>query len=160
MSFDADFYSESIRQLLPFLDILIGSEEFYQSMFPNGGDFGDNIRTVEGPSTVIFTFGSAGCRGIADGHCFTVPAFTRNIKVIDTVGAGDVFHGAYLAALCMGLSDGEEAARFASAVSALKCTAIGGRAGIPTRAIVNKYLSSGEIDREETVQRTAFYQRT
>lgn len=161
VSFDADFYDASINQALPLLDILIGSEEFYQNMFPNGGDFWENIRTVAqaGPSTVIFTFGSKGCRGIADGRCFTVPAFTRQIKVIDTVGAGDVFHGAYLAALCMGIAGGEEAARFASAVSALKCTAIGGRAGIPTRAMVEQYLAGGDVEEEETARRTAFYRR-
>lgn len=59
------------------------------------------------------------------------PAFT--VDVVDTTGAGDVFHGAY--ALAVGAGSGVVGAMdFASAVAALKCTRPGGRAGIPSRA--------------------------
>lgn len=62
------------------------------------------------------------------------------VNVVDTTGAGDVFHGAY--ALAMG--EGQSVAlamRFASAVAALKCTRRGGRAGIPTRVEVEDFLT-------------------
>lgn len=65
-------------------------------------------------------------------------AFT--VDVVDTTGAGDVFHGAYALALGEGMSI-PESVRFASAVAALKCTRRGGRAGIPTRDEVNAFLA-------------------
>jgi sulfofructose kinase len=51
--------------------------------------------------------------------------------VVDTTGAGDVFHGAYVLAIGAGL-DVQDAMAFASAAAALKCTRSGGRAGIPS----------------------------
>lgn len=155
---DADYYSRESAEALSMVDLFIGSEEFYRDMFPEGGVFNDHVRAIldMGPSTVIFTFGRHGCRGFADGAFFEVPAFQKNIRVVDTVGAGDVFHGGYLAALCMGLS-GAGAARYASAVSAIKCTAIGGRAGIPTRPMAEQYLSGGTFSTEEIEARTAYY---
>jgi sulfofructose kinase len=64
--------------------------------------------------------------GIERGH---VPAF--EVDAVDTTGAGDVFHGAFAVALAHGWGMRDRVI-FASAVSALKCTRIGGRAGIPT----------------------------
>lgn len=53
------------------------------------------------------------------------------VKAVDTTGAGDVFHGAFAYGVLQGWSL-EKTAEFASAVSALKCMKIGGRAGIPS----------------------------
>ncbi|MFM2112082.1 MAG: hypothetical protein RLZZ271_742 [Pseudomonadota bacterium] len=64
---------------------------------------------------------------------------TPQVKVIDTLGAGDTFHGAYALAIAEGQSL-EDAARFASAVAALKCTRFGGREGIPVRRDVEAFL--------------------
>ncbi|QAU33858.1 sugar kinase [Janthinobacterium sp. 17J80-10] len=61
------------------------------------------------------------------------------VTVVDTTGAGDVFHGAYALAMGEGQSVAQ-AMRFASAVAALKCTRQGGRAGIPSRAEVDEFL--------------------
>ena len=63
------------------------------------------------------------------------------VAVLDTLGAGDVFHGAYALALAEGRGVAE-AARFANAAAALKCTRTGGRAGIPDRAEVDALLLS------------------
>jgi sulfofructose kinase len=56
------------------------------------------------------------------------PAYA--IDVVDTTGAGDVFHGAYAFAIGGGLAVAD-AMSFASAAAALKCTRANGRAGIP-----------------------------
>ena len=53
--------------------------------------------------------------------------------LLDTTGAGDVFHGAFGWALAQGW-DLAEVVEFASAVAALKCRRLGGRTGIPTLA--------------------------
>jgi sulfofructose kinase len=60
--------------------------------------------------------------------------------VVDTTGAGDVFHGAFAVALAEG-SEGAEALRFAAATAALKCAKPGGRAGIPDRPALEKFLA-------------------
>ncbi len=51
----------------------------------------------------------------------------------DTTGAGDAFHGAFALMITEGQTTAE-AARMACAVAALKCTRLGSRAGLPTRA--------------------------
>ncbi len=83
-----------------------------------------------GPQVVIATLGDRGCKAWMNGEVRNFPAF--RVKAVDTTGAGDVFHGAFLTAWLDGM-DPEACIRFASAVSAIKCTKPGGRAGIPTR---------------------------
>ena len=82
-----------------------------------------------GPRIVVQTEGEAGSYTLTAEECFHTPACP--VEVVDTTGAGDVFHGAYLVGLLKGW-DLRKTARFASAVAALKCTRLGGRAGIPT----------------------------
>ncbi|HKM97621.1 MAG TPA: sugar kinase [Buttiauxella sp.] len=77
---------------------------------------------------VYVTCGEEGCYWLENDTLRHHPAFA--VRVVDTTGAGDVFHGAFAVALTD--SDTlEHAVRFASAVAALKCTRPGGRAGIP-----------------------------
>lgn len=68
-----------------------------------------------------------------------IPAFP--IKSVDTLGAGDVFHGALTLALAEGCAH-EDALQFASAAAALKCTRFGGRAGVPDRSEVEALLET------------------
>jgi sulfofructose kinase len=65
------------------------------------------------------------------------PAF--NVRSVDTTGCGDVFHGAYAAALAKGLL-ADERIRFAAAAAALKAERLGAQAGIPTQSAVRKFL--------------------
>jgi sulfofructose kinase len=65
----------------------------------------------------------------------------HRVDVIDTLGAGDVFHGAYALALAEG-AEVASAAAFANAAAALKCTRPSGRRGIPFRAEVDELLAS------------------
>jgi sugar/nucleoside kinase (ribokinase family) len=67
-----------------------------------------------------------------------LPAFT--VQAIDTLGAGDVFHGAFTLALTHARPM-TEALRFASAAAALKCTRFGGGAGAPGWEEVEAFLS-------------------
>jgi sulfofructose kinase len=63
------------------------------------------------------------------------------VPVVDTLGAGDVFHGAFALAVAEGRPTADAAA-FANAASALKCTRPGGRAGIPARPEVEALLAT------------------
>lgn len=66
------------------------------------------------------------------------PAFP--VEAVDTLAAGDVFHGAFAFALSQGW-EAPHAIRFASAAAAIKCTRFGGRLGAPTRAEVEALLA-------------------
>ena len=61
------------------------------------------------------------------------------VTAIDTLGAGDVFHGAYALAESWGMSI-QSAARFACVAASLKCEVFGGRIGAPDRAAVMAYI--------------------
>lgn len=85
------------------------------------------------------TLGPRGVLFMENGEVVHVPAFP--IEAVDTLGAGDVWHGAFALALAEGRSE-REAARFASAVAAIKCTRFGGRAGTPSREEVERFLAA------------------
>ena len=86
---------------------------------------------------VLVTLGERGCRGQAEGRRFHLPAF--QVEVVDTTGAGDVFHGAFIYGM---LQRWElmKTIEFASAVAAIKCTRLGGRTGIPDRQQALRFL--------------------
>lgn len=84
------------------------------------------------------TLGSDGLLVIEDGQLHHLPAF--EVKVRDTLGAGDVWHGAFALALAEGQAT-RDAARFASAAAALKVRNGSGRAGCATRSDVEEFLS-------------------
>ena len=83
------------------------------------------------------TRGSEGVLAIEDGQLTSYPAFKVNVR--DTLGAGDVWHGAFALALAEGKTPGEAMA-FASAAAALKVQNGGGRAGCATRKDVEDFL--------------------
>lgn len=168
VSVDAAYYQPYIYNYYSHFDIFIGSEYFFNGLCDELGkesygklsseEIYEVIRHVrsKGPETVIFTFGSDGCKGIYQDKCFEQPAM--EVPVVDTTGAGDCFHGAFDTAYLMGMGV-EEAARFATGVSSIKCTALGGRAGIPDLEMLNRFLESGEIDYEKLNKRVEHYKR-
>ncbi len=89
------------------------------------------------PGKVIVTDGERGVVSIRDGKPVWHKSFP--ISPVDTLGAGDVWHGAFAVALAEGQNE-DEAIRFASAAAAIKCTRFGGREGAPTRNEVNQFL--------------------
>jgi sugar/nucleoside kinase (ribokinase family) len=96
--------------------------------------------------TPSFLAGTRGAQGTIwlDEHqnLQQTPAFP--VHTVDTLGAGDVFHGAFALAITekQGLLD---ALRFASAAAALKCTRFGGAFAAPQRAEVDELLSHDQV---------------
>ena len=91
-------------------------------------------------ATVVVTAGAQGCwfkSQLLGAPVHHQPAF--EVKVVDTTGCGDVFHGIYAAALAKGI---EPRCRIllASAAAALKATQPGGQAGIPRRDALEEFL--------------------
>jgi sugar/nucleoside kinase (ribokinase family) len=103
-------------------------------------DLGEGLRCIarntdaflavsNGPDDIVF---------LQDGKLCRLPAFP--ISAVDTLGAGDALHGGFALALAEG--NGEiEAMRFGVAVAGLKCTRLGGSAGMPARGEVEALLA-------------------
>lgn len=133
-----------LDQLVCVTDILICGSGFSQSVVDKS-DVWDACEAMLdlGPEIVVQTEGDQGCCTVTREDRFHTPAF--NVPVVDTTGAGDVFHGAYLVGLLKGW-DLRRTAVFASAVAAMKCMVLGGRAGIPTYEAVIKFLNERGYD--------------
>ncbi len=89
---------------------------------------GGFIAVTDGPNDVLW------CDG---GTVQSAPAF--KVRAVDTLAAGDVFHGAFALALVEGQEVGA-ALRFAAAASALKVQRFGGSSTAPTRAELEAFL--------------------
>jgi sulfofructose kinase len=87
---------------------------------------------------VAITAGSRGCAWIESGR--TVWLAPPPIEAVDTLAAGDVFHGAFTLALAEGAAM-PRAIAFANAAAALKCRTFGGRLGAPFRPEVEAVLA-------------------
>jgi sulfofructose kinase len=66
------------------------------------------------------------------------------VPVVDTLAAGDVFHGSFALALALGL-DIEPAAQRACHAASFKCARFGGRLGCPSRAELDAFIASGRL---------------
>lgn len=128
--YDAGGLYEGIEDLLPLADILIPSEEFSLKLTGKATveEAARELYNRYHPEIVVITQGVKG--GILfDGETVTeYPSF--RVDAIDSNGAGDVFHGAYAFSLTHGY-DYYHSCIFSSAVSALKCTKLGARDGVP-----------------------------
>ena len=92
--------------------------------------------------TPSFLAGTRGPRGTLwldeEGELQETPAFP--VHTVDTLGAGDVFHGAFALAVTE-KQELRQALRFASAAAALKCTRFGGAFAAPQRLEVEELLN-------------------
>jgi len=92
------------------------------------------------PGVMGVTLGAAGFAWI-DAYGEIRRAAAPPVQAVDTLAAGDVFHGALTLALAEGRSLGDAAA-FANAAAAIKCARFGGRRGAPARSEVNALLAA------------------
>jgi sulfofructose kinase len=86
---------------------------------------------------VVITRGGKGLIWKNAGREGKIPAFP--VEVVDTTGAGDVFHGAFAGSLAIG-KKWQEILLYSSAAAALCCSRLGARTGIPAGAEVDKFL--------------------
>lgn len=131
---------ESMRRLIPFVDVLVCGAGFGEKLSRVDDVFeaGEKILNM-GPSIFVETLGEKGSVTVTKDESFETPAF--DIIVKDTTGAGDVFHGAYLYGLINGWNP-KRIALFSTAVSALKCTRMGGRRSAPVLGEVLEFLQN------------------
>lgn len=140
---DADLASDDVAKLLvPLPDHAVFSAPALRRL-TGENDPEAGLRAARGlcRGTVGVTVGRDGFLWLDGADLLHEPGFA--IDAVDTLGAGDVFHGAFALAIAEG-RDIRGAGRFANAASALKCTRPGGRAGIPTRSEVDDLLFASE----------------
>lgn len=136
---DAGRMRPGMIELARLSDYVVGSEEFARDL-----DWEPTRETLFrereklGVKVLTITLGRRGSVTVSSqGEYFDTPAF--KIGAVDTTGAGDVFHGGYIYGLLRGWDLGETLT-FATALAALKCTKVGGRAGIPKLDEVMRFL--------------------
>jgi len=127
---DADTPAPGIDELLRFTDVLIVGAEF-PARLTGIANLRAALRAAagRGPWFVGATLGPGGVLAWVRGEFHYVPAF--RVPVVDSTGAGDIFHAGSIYGLLHGWP-ALQTLRFAAAAAALKCEKLGGRLGIPT----------------------------
>lgn len=114
---DAGSVKPGMDRLLPHVDILIASQLFQQSRF--GVDRAtDNQLFQLGPTKIITTLGAEGARWLSKDQTLLEPGIS--VQALDTNGAGDIFAGAVLHAIELGLEP-SEMLKFANQVAGFSC---------------------------------------
>lgn len=140
---DFDNRYSGVEALLECVDFAITSKDFPERLTGEG----DLLKSL--PKIFIkFKFhliaATLGRHGVLawDGARFILcPGF--RVKTVDTTGAGDIFHGAFVYGLVRGMAI-QEILEFSCAAAALNCTAVGARGGIATLRAIAKLRRTGE----------------
>ena len=137
--YDCGGLYEGVERLLAYTDIMIPSEEFSlgHTGCKTAEEAAKKLYETYSPEVVVITQGKRG--GIIyDGKDFrSYPIYPA--VVVDSNGSGDVFHGAFAAAIVK-CYDYYKCCPFSSAVSGLKCTGVGSRQSVPDFETTKKYM--------------------
>jgi ribokinase len=136
---DAGSLRPGMLELIRYTDHLIAAEEFIRQYEPEA-PLACRMRKLRalGPEVVTVTLGECGSVSLWED----APAWLDALQVnaVDTTGAGDVFHGAYIYGLLKGWSVPERI-RWATVAAGLSCRSLGGRSCIPSIREVGERLS-------------------
>ena len=123
------FSSECLRQT-------VGKDDLSTGVAQMARLTGKFVAVTNGPGDLVWSEG---------GKVSSMPVF--KIVAVDTLAAGDIFHGAFVLALVQG-SPITESSRFAAAAAGLKCTRFGGSPTIPTREEVESFSQVFLVSRD------------
>lgn len=126
---DIDEPAAGIDDLLRLTDVLIAGAEF-PAKLTGKRDLRTALRDIagRGPWFAGVTLGAGGALALVRGRYHYTPAF--RLPVVDSTGAGDIFHAGSIYGLLQGWTV-PDTIRFAAAAAALKCGKLGARPGIP-----------------------------
>lgn len=135
---DVGSLREGIDDLFPYIDYLVVSKKFAYD-YLGSDDLSQACQKLKktGFKCVVITLSEKGCLWTDSDKVNYFPGF--KIKVTDTTGAGDVFHGGFIFGLLKKWKM-KKIIEFASACAALKCRKLGGREGIPGLKEVKDFL--------------------
>jgi ribokinase len=139
---DAGSLRENIHELLPLVDYMVVSKTFAEK-FTLEKDPAKAVKKISelGFKAVVITLGNDGAICAADNELFYQDAFKTDI--VDTTGAGDIFHGAFIYGLGKNWNL-PKIVEFSAAAAAIKCQRIGGRQGIPTTDKVFQFIEESK----------------
>lgn len=139
ISVDANALFPGLEELLHLSNIFITAREITCGLSGKADpvESGEHLLKEYNLDLVVVTLGADGSTAVTRNHVVHAPGF--RVEAVDTTGAGDVFHGAYLHGFLRGWS-AERTLRFANAAGAIMCTTQTGWAGIPTLEEVEKFL--------------------
>ena len=142
VSADIDNVYGGLPELLPFIDVMIGSKEFPRRVTGIDDKRAALIELQKryGCAITGMTIGTAGAIVYCDGEFIESPGFEAPGGCKDTTGAGDAFHAGFLYGMLLG-DDIETSLRFGNAVAAMKCSALGARTALPTEEQLQKFLN-------------------
>ena len=139
---DIDNRYPGVEQLLAFVDYAIVSKDF-PARVTGESDLLKALPMMRSRFKCRLTAATLGRLGVLawDGSWFFLCLGFR-VNAIDTTGAGDIFHGAFLYGLAHGWQI-EELLEFSCAAAALNCEAIGARGGIRSICEIEKLRRTG-----------------
>ncbi len=139
---DLDELYPNVEDLLRNVDYLIVSRDFPTRLTaePNLDHALRKMHRRFSCRLVAATLGPQGVLAFDGNRLLHTPAFS--VPVVDTTGAGDIFHAAFIYAL---LEDQplDRQLEFACAAAALNCTAIGARGGIHSLEDIAALIATG-----------------
>lgn len=144
VALDIDIPVSGWDELAAETDLLICGSHFLETAFP-GIPWEEGLTCLAGATRglAIATRGSQGAAVWVKERVEEFPAFT--VDVVDSTGAGDMFHGAFLFGVLQGWTL-EATMEFANAAGALACRAVGARNAIPTLEAVRDLIGTRVSD--------------
>jgi sulfofructose kinase len=123
------------------IDLLVPTYAALRALYADAeGDDPLASALKDGARTVVATCGADGAVAMSDdGRRAQVPGYAT--QMVSTLGAGDVFHGALLAAIVRGYDLAQQLA-YANTAAALSCRGLDGRSAIPSHRDVTEFLSA------------------
>jgi ribokinase len=139
---DIGSFSEQRYEIVKISDYVVCSE-----IFSNVFSDGDHEKTIKklignGSKIATVTLGTRGSLTAVDNKIIHQPAYS--VAAVDTTGAGDVFHGAYIYGI-INKWDIVDTLKLAASSAALKCLKLGGRDGIPDIETAINFINQKNI---------------
>jgi ribokinase len=137
--YDCGGLYDGVEKLLALTDIMIPSEEFSlgHTGCATAEEAAKKLYETYNPEVVVITQGKKGGLLYNGNDIINYPIYPA--KVVDSNGSGDVFHGAFAAAVAKGY-DYLKCCHFSSAVSGIKCMGVGARESVPDFETTKNYL--------------------
>jgi 5-dehydro-2-deoxygluconokinase len=154
---DALAYGQTLRPILPLVDVVIGTEEeFFAALAPDPAEMLtgdplspsaqaaleqllDRLAADQMVGTIVLKRGSRGVTLITSEGRVDVPGF--EVEAVNTVGAGDAFAAGLIRSRGLGW-EWRRAVRFANACGAIQVTRHGCSAAFPTEAEVTDFIDA------------------
>ena len=128
---DAGSTRPRLNEMLPLIDYAVVSQDLADGFAPGASPEQLSHRLIEaGTGTAVVTMGEKGTIWFDGTNGGRIPSSPIS-QIVDTTGAGDIFHGAFIYGLLRDWNL-DRSIRFAGVAAALSCRKLSGLMSIPT----------------------------